>query len=199
VGPQNRKPRAFSAFENRRESGVSAGTSACVAKRFRIGGREAVPDRRAVDELPAEIREPLAFLDVEIGARPGDGRLDLAAVADDARVGEQARDFRLAPARDGRGVEPGEGGAEILALSQDRDPGEPGLEPVEDELFPERAAVPLRHAPFGVVVGDIERVVPAPRAAVFHRLSPVRLGWEQNRNSLRFVQPGRSTMKRSDR
>ena len=35
---------------------------------------------------------------------------------------------------------------------------EAGLEAVEDELFEQGARVAFRHAPFAVVIGDIERI-----------------------------------------
>ena len=68
-------------------------------------------------------------------------------------------------ARDLLGVETVEGGAEGVALAQDRDPRQAGLEAVEDELLEQRAVVPFRHAPFLVVIGEIERVDARPRAA----------------------------------
>src|SRR5581483_2113731 len=55
--------------------------------------------------------------------------------------------------------------AEIVAFAQDRDPRQPGLESVEDQLFEEGAVVVLRHAPFLVVVGDVQGVLLRPRAA----------------------------------
>src|SRR5260370_616188 len=73
-------------------------------------------------------------------------------------------DFLRIVARDLFGAEIVERVAEILALAQDRDPRQPGLEPVEDEFLIERAIVIFRHTPFGVVIGDIERVVAGPRA-----------------------------------
>src|SRR5690348_17821513 len=58
-----------------------------------------------------------------------------------------------------------EGAAEIVALAQDGDPGEPGLEAVEDQLLIERAVVIFRHAPFGVVIGDVNRILARPGAS----------------------------------
>ena len=68
-------------------------------------------------------------------------------------------------ARDLLRVEAVEGGAEGGALAQDRDPRQAGLEAVERELLEQGAIVPFRHAPFLVVIGEIERVDPWPRAA----------------------------------
>src|SRR5690606_35420288 len=55
--------------------------------------------------------------------------------------------------------------AEIVALAPDGDPRQPSLEAVEDQLLEQRAVVIFRHAPLLVVVGDIDRVEPGPRAA----------------------------------
>ena len=66
---------------------------------------------------------------------------------------------------DDLGPETVEGGAEGVALAQDRDPGEAGLETVEDQLLEQRPVVPFGRAPFLVVIGDIERVFAGPGAA----------------------------------
>jgi hypothetical protein len=62
-------------------------------------------------------------------------------------------------------VEAGESLPVALPLLQHGDPGESGLRAFEDELFEELTVVAYRHAPFFVVVGDVERVVSAPEAA----------------------------------
>ena len=53
--------------------------------------------------------------------------------------------------------------AKILALAQDRDPRKPGLESVEHEFLVECAIVEFRHAPFVIVIGDIERILLSAR------------------------------------
>ena len=58
-----------------------------------------------------------------------------------------------------------EGGAEGFALAEDGDPGESGLEALEHEEFPEGTGVGFGHAPFLVVVGEVERVAAGPGAA----------------------------------
>src|SRR5436190_3024806 len=73
--------------------------------------------------------------------RVRDRRLDLAAMADDARVLEQALDVRLAEAGDGLGVEPCERGPEALALAEDRQPREAGLEALEAKPLEQAALV----------------------------------------------------------
>ena len=107
----------------------------------------------------------LLLLDVEPQLRALDRGLDLRVGADDAFVLHQPLDVALAVARDLLGIEIVEGFAEVLALAQDRDPGEPRLKPVEDQLFVERARIVFRHAPFFVVIGDVERVLAGPGAA----------------------------------
>ena len=54
--------------------------------------------------------------------------MDLAAVADDGRVGKEPSDVVLVEAGDGVGIESVEHGTECGPLAKDRDPREPGLE-----------------------------------------------------------------------
>src|SRR5262249_44219637 len=127
---------------------------------------EAIGLRLAVDEVPQQPREAGALLHrVEIGARGEDRALDLHAVAHDAGILHQLLDLSRRVARDFRGLEGVEGAPEILALAQDGDPGQPGLEAVENELLVERAVVVFRHAPFLVVIGDVERILLRPGTA----------------------------------
>src|SRR5439155_1420619 len=95
----------------------------------------------------------------------GDGRLDLATVADDARVAEEPLD--VTPAEVGHALdgEPGERRAEGLALAQDGEPGEPRLEPLQAQLLVEARVVVHGHPPLLVVVAEVERVGPGPGAA----------------------------------
>ncbi len=158
VGPQNLKPRSANSLDIARETAVSAGT--CFA------GAEIVELRPAVDEIPQQFGEARAFFhDLEPGARREHRALDLGAVAHDAGVGHQALDLWLAVARDFFRRKTVEGAAEIFALAQDGDPRQSGLKAVEHELFVKRAVIIFRHAPFLVVIGEIERIVFRPRAA----------------------------------
>ena len=159
VGPTNLKPRAASSLEIARDSSVSAGTCDVRA--------ETIDLRLAVEKSHSSAREARALLhDVEIGARRAHRALDLHAVAHDAGVLHQPLDLLRRVARDLLRLEAVEGAAEVVALAQDGDPGQPGLEAVEHELFVERAVVVFRHAPFLVVIGDVERVLLRPRAAL---------------------------------
>src|SRR4051812_1351304 len=86
-------------------------------------------------------------------------------MADDRRVGEQPLDVALAERGHALRLEALEGRTEALALAQDREPAEPGLEPLEAQPFIEAALVPDGPSPLLVVVGDVERVRrrPTPR------------------------------------
>ena len=122
--------------------------------------------RPSVDEVPQERGEGLAALaHVQIGPGAADGGLDLGPAPHDAGIPQKARHIRLAVAGHALGIKAVEGGAEGLALLQDGDPGQPGLEPVQDQLLPQGPVVPLRHPPFGVVIVAIEGVVTGPAAA----------------------------------
>ena len=101
-------------------------------------------------------------------ARVGDRGLDLAAVPDDPGVGEQPLDVRLAELGDALGVEARERRAEVLALAQDRQPREPGLEALQAEALVQPALVHHRPAPLLVVVAVV-RLVGALPAALAHQ------------------------------
>src|ERR1019366_1574216 len=120
--------------------------------------------RLAVDEIPRQLGEAGPFLhDIKPGARREYRAFDLGAVADDAGVLHQPLDFLWCVARDFFRNEAAEGAAEILALAQNGDPRQAGLEAVEHKLFVERAVVELGHAPFLVVIREVKRVVFRPR------------------------------------
>src|SRR5581483_2463475 len=70
----------------------------------------------------------------------------------------------LAEARDRLRLEVREPAAEALALAQDRQPREAGLEALEAEPLVEAALVRHRPAPLLVVVGDVQRVGRRPAA-----------------------------------
>jgi len=94
----------------------------------------------------------------------GDRRFDLAPVADNRGVAEQALDVALAEAGDAIGVEALERRAEALTLAQDRQPRQPRLEAFEAEPFVEAALVRDGAPPLFVVVGVVERVGRLPAA-----------------------------------
>src|SRR5207249_1968464 len=123
-------------------------------------------DRLAADEPPDVAVEAaeLALHDEE-GAGVGDRRFDLQAVADDTIVGEQPGHLSRVVARDLPRIEPVEGLAVVVALFEDRQPREAGLRSLENEELEEPAIFVERRPPFAIVVGDVERMRFAPRAA----------------------------------
>ena len=151
VGPTNLKPRFLSSFAIAVDSGVVAGTSARVAR----------PRPRVGRERPQQLGER----HVERGAGVRDRGLDLGPVAHDRGVGHQPLHVLLAERGHDLGVEARERGPEALALAQDRDPGQPGLERLQAQLLVQRAVIAHRPAPLGVVVGDVLGRGRAPPAA----------------------------------
>lgn len=113
---------------------------------------------------------------LEHPGRVADGGLDLSAVTHDPHVAEQPLHVARSEARHDAGIETGEGNAEVLALAQDRDPCETGLETLEADLLEQAHIVGDRTRPFAVVVVDVQRIVagpPAPRSAVTSDTEPV--------------------------
>ena len=98
-------------------------------------------------------------------ARVRDGGLDLRAVADDAGIVHEPLDVALVERRDRVDVEAGERGAERRPPPQDRDPRQPGLEPLEAELLEQRPVAVQRRAPLLVVVARVLGVGADPGAA----------------------------------
>ena len=160
VGPTNLKPRAASSFDIARDSAVSAGTCLVSRNLLTFG----LPSRKS----HSSAEKPGPFSMTSSQARADSTAPSILSrlrtmPASCISVGLLAR----VVARDLLRLEAVEGAAEILALAQDRDPRQPGLEAVEHQLLVERAVVVFRHAPFVVVIGDVERVVLArPGAAV---------------------------------
>jgi hypothetical protein len=81
--------------------------------------------RFPLDKAPEELAEAVRSIHLQHGTGVGDRGLDLAAMADDAGICEQACDLLRSVTGDGAGIEIIERGTEVLALAQDRDPGEP--------------------------------------------------------------------------
>jgi len=99
-------------------------------------------------------------------------RFDLAAVPDDAGVQEQSFDISFAEARNALRIEAGERRPEVLALAQDRQPGEAGLKAFEAEALEQPAFVGHRSPPFLVVVREIRRVAGGPTALGLRQALP---------------------------
>lgn len=104
-----------------------------------------------------------------IQLQPGPGvlprRLELGEVADDARVLHALLDLLVAHARQALGIEAEQHLTVALALLQHGDPRKPRLRAFEDEHLEQRPRIALGHSPFGIVVGDVQRVVVTPEAA----------------------------------
>ena len=104
----------------------------------------------------------MLLLDGEHGVGVRDGGLDLRAVADDPRIGEQALDVRSRKAGDCLRVEARERAAISLPLAQDRHPREPRLRSFERQVLEQMTIVVRRYAPLLVVIGDHQVVVSRP-------------------------------------
>ena len=102
----------------------------------------------------------------------GDRRLDLATVPDDSRVAEQALDVTFTERCDRVGIEAGERRAEVLALAEDRQPGQSRLEALETQSFQQAALIRDGATPFVVVVGEIELVRRRPAALRLRQSEP---------------------------
>src|SRR5215470_269642 len=155
-------------------------------RRHLFGAAEIVHLRLAVEKIPEQAREAGSLLHhLEVGARGQDGTFDLQSIAHDAGILHQPLDLLRRIAGDLGGLEVVEGAAKIIALAQYRDPGQTGLEAIENELLVERTVVVFRHAPLLVVIGDIERVLLGPGTAL------EAVGVEEGRvHSAAFASPG---------
>jgi len=94
-----------------------------------------------------------------------DDGLDLAPVADDASVLEQAFDIVFGEFGNAGEIESVESVAEVLSLGQDGAPAQTRLETLQAYLFEQASIVRDGEAPFGVVVGKKLRRRFAPAAA----------------------------------
>ena len=118
---------------------------------------EVAEELRQRAELAHELARPFRVVD---------RRLDLAAVPDDAFVPEQLRDLPFAEARDLLEVEAPERAPEVLALAEDRQPRQAGLETLEADLLEEPVVVGDSSAPLVVVVAQVVGVSAVPPTAL---------------------------------
>src|SRR5690606_33019762 len=95
-----------------------------------------------------------------------DHRADLAAVADDAGVGEETFHVGLVEPGDPLEVEATERLPERLPLAEDREPRQPGLETLEAQLLEQAAVVGDGEPPLRVVVGAVYLGLGSPPAAM---------------------------------
>src|SRR5215475_5265698 len=121
--------------------------------------RRALITRVTPDGLGQTLRQ------IERGPGVVDGRIDLGAVAYDPGVCEQPRNVVRAECGDGGDVEAIECGAEVLPLTQDRQPGQPGLERLEADSLEHPGVVADWLAPLFIVIADVFGRSQGPRAA----------------------------------
>jgi|SRR6188472_4253641 hypothetical protein len=86
-------------------------------------------------------------------------------MANDALVSEQLRHIACGEPRDAIDVEVRECVAEVLALPEDRQPAQAGLEAFEADLLEETSIISDRLPPLTIVILDVERICPAPPTA----------------------------------
>ena len=167
VGPTNDQPRFLSCFDNAVD----------------VGGQRRDLVRRPVVECgvrPEELRQRAVLVD-HLERSPGvvDRRPDLASVPHDAGIAEQSAHVGLVESGHGGRIEAGERGAEVVALAQDREPRQAGLESLEAQLLEEPHVGRDAAAPLVVVVREVVGRGGAPGAACqsvrpddeFHRAS----------------------------
>jgi hypothetical protein len=113
----------------------------------------------------------------QLDRRPGvrDCGLDLATVPDDRGVAEQPLDVPFAEPGNAIRVEALERRAERLPLTQDRDPGEAGLEALEAEALVDTLLGRDRTTPLLVVVGVVQRVGRLPAALQLSSTSTITI------------------------
>ena len=160
VGPTKLQPRLRRSLESACDAGeVGMALTASCVRRFgptRRLGFEAPDVGRQRAEFHAQFEHALGVVDR--GA-------DLACVAHDAGIAQQALDVGLVKRRHPLGVELGEGAPEGLALVQDGEPGQARLEAFQTQFLEQPALVGDRPAPFVIVVVPVQRCGLAPRAA----------------------------------
>lgn len=91
---------------------------------------EMIDHRLATDERPEEFHR---VLQRQPGLGIAPGRVELEAVADDARIEHQLVDFGIAHLRHALDIKTKQHLTIMLAFAQHGDPGKPGLEPFEQK------------------------------------------------------------------
>ena len=105
-------------------------------------------------------------------------------MAHDARIAQQSLHITPAEACDLGEVEAGEGGPEVVALAQDREPREARLESLEADLLEQPMIVDHRTPPLAVVVGHVVGRAAAPEAALAPALVGDKAGgWDRHAES----------------
>ncbi len=91
--------------------------------------------------------------------------IEFQAVADDPRIEHQLLDIGVAHGRDFVHIETEQHLPIVLAFLQDGDPRQTGLEPFEQKQLEQTPPIVQRHAPLLIVIGHVQRIVVAPKAA----------------------------------
>src|SRR5690606_11651330 len=150
-----------------------------LAHRLRLGSeyrhladmRRMVDARLAADERPQPVGRRLL-------TQPGTGivthRLQLATVADHARILQQPFDVGIVQHSQAPGVETVQNLTQIVTSAQHGKPGQPGLEGLQYQQFEQHVGIALRHAPLLIVVGDVEGIFGTPGTAWHQRFLPSR-------------------------
>src|SRR5258708_21719397 len=120
----------------------------------------------AARELPEVVVERAqGGADLKVGLGVGNEGLHLEAISDDAGILHQAPAFGGSVADHFLGVETVERYAVSLALAQDGDPAQARLRAFQAQHLEERAVVIQRQPPLAIVIGEVQAVRRAPRAA----------------------------------
>ena len=128
----------------------------------RILYRDAIHKRPQITVKTAKL-----ILDLEIGPGVADGGSNLGTIADDPGISHQARRLGFAKGGHAVGIESGKSAAIIVAFAQHGYPGKACLRTFQQQKFKQDTVVMLRHAPLGIVVGHVKRVITAPGAALW--------------------------------
>ena len=157
VGPTNLKPRAAKSFDIACDSAVAAGTCLTERKRFTFGSPPT--------KFHSSAEKPGPFsIEVEPGARGSDRAsifmrlrtMPASCISRSIFSGCSARSSRAESRRRRGGNFPR---LRKIVIQK------PGLKAVEHKLLVDAQIVALGHAPLVVMIGDVEGVLPRPRAA----------------------------------
>ncbi len=147
--------------------------------------------RRPGSRLPSPVPEPSGIVD---------HRLDLAAVADDAGVLQQAHHIVFLEPGHPLIIEIMKGAPEVFPLGQNGPPAEARLKPFQAQFLKKPAVIAHRKAPFRVMVGGKLRSETAPVATSYSigiEVGFVHAGWrdQETKNCRRgSAMPGSSSM-----
>src|SRR5207249_199695 len=86
----------------------------------------------------------------------------LQAVADNARISQQASHISLSESRHFSRVEVLERLSEVVSLAQDDDPAQPRLKALQDQHLEDLPILMDRHTPLLVMILTVQRILPTP-------------------------------------